>query len=77
MLRAFGVVMPVGYRQVGGQVIVNVGWPERKQWWRNLRHGARVETRIRGHRREGRAQARGDEHTGVTVELDLDPDLSG
>lgn len=28
---------PVGYRQDGDRVIVNVGWPERKQWWRNLR----------------------------------------
>jgi hypothetical protein len=33
--------------------------------------------RIRGHRREGHAQARGDERTGVTVEIDLDPQPSG
>jgi deazaflavin-dependent oxidoreductase (nitroreductase family) len=64
---------PVGYRQEGDRVIVNVGWPERKQWWRNLRQGGRVEMRIQGHRREGHAQAQGDERTGVTVEVQLDP----
>jgi deazaflavin-dependent oxidoreductase (nitroreductase family) len=68
---------PVGYHQDGDRVIVNVGWPERKQWWRTLRHGGGVEMRIRGHRREGHAQARGDERTGVTVEVDLDPQPSG
>jgi hypothetical protein len=57
-------------------VIVNVGWPERKHWWRNLRHGGRVEMRIRGRRREGQAQARGEERIGVTVEVKLDPDLA-
>ena len=77
MLYAFAWLIPVGYRQVGGQMIVNVGWPERKQWWRSLRLGGRVEMRIRGHRRAGRAQARGDARTGVTVEIDLDLDLSG
>lgn len=68
---------PVGYRQTGDRVIVNVGWPERKHWWRNLRRGGRVEMRIRGHRREGQAQARGDERIGVSVEVELDPDLAG
>lgn len=68
---------PVGYRQDGDRVIVHVGWPARKRWWRNLRHGGRVEMRIRGHRRTGRAQADGDEHSGVTVEVRLDPDLAG
>jgi deazaflavin-dependent oxidoreductase (nitroreductase family) len=68
---------PVGYRQDGERVIVNVGWPERKQWWRNLRDGGRVEMRIHGHRREGRAQAQGDERTGVKVEVQLDPELPG
>jgi hypothetical protein len=31
--------------------------------------------RIRGHRRAGRAQARGDERSGVTIEIQLDPEL--
>ena len=68
---------PVGYRQEGDRVIVGVGWPDRKRWWRNLKDGDRVEIRIRGHRRAGQAQARGDERTGVTVEIQLDPDVSG
>jgi len=63
---------PVGYRQDGDRVIINVGWPERKRWWRNLRDGDRVEMRIRGRRRVGRAQAHGDEHAGVTVEIRLE-----
>ena len=58
-------------------VIIDVGWPERKHWWRNLRDGGHVEMRIRGNRREGQAQASGDERTGVTVEVELDPDLAG
>jgi deazaflavin-dependent oxidoreductase (nitroreductase family) len=68
---------PVGYRQTGDRVIVNVGWPERKRWLRNLRDGGSVEMRIRGHRREGQAQARGDARIAVTVEVELDPDLAG
>jgi hypothetical protein len=68
---------PVGYRQDGDRVTISVGWPERKHWWRNLRDGARVEMRIRGHRRFGYAQARGDERTGVTVEVELDSDVGG
>ena len=68
---------PVGYRQDGDRVTVNVGWPQRKDWWRNLRQGGPVEMRIRGHRRVGQAHAHGDERTGVTVEVQLDPDLGG
>ncbi len=63
---------PVGYRQDGDRVIVNVGSPERKRWWRNLRHGGRVEMGIRGRRQAGHAQAHGDERSGVTVEVLLD-----
>jgi len=63
---------PVSYRQAGQQVVVEVGWPERKHWWRNLRDGGPVELRIRGARRTGQAVARGDERAGVTVEIQLD-----
>jgi len=65
---------PVGYRQDGDWVTVNVGAAGRKRWWRNLSYEDRVEMRIRGRRRAGRARAHGDEHTGVTVEVHLDPD---
>ena len=63
---------PVGYRQDGDRVLINVGWPERKHWWRNLKDAGQVDMRIRGTRRTGRALARGGEATGVTVEVQLD-----
>ena len=49
---------PVGYRQDGDRVLIDVGWPERKRWWRNLRDAAKVEMRIRGTRRRGQALVR-------------------
>lgn len=64
---------PVGYRQDGDRVIINVGQPERKHWWRNLIEPGRVDMRIRGARRKGQALARADERTGVTVEVALNP----
>jgi deazaflavin-dependent oxidoreductase (nitroreductase family) len=63
---------PVAYRQDDGRVLIDVGWPERKRWWRNLTRAGQVEMRIRGARRTGQALARGDERTGVTVEVRLD-----
>jgi hypothetical protein len=36
-----------------------------------------MELRIRGKRRAGHAQAHGDERSGVTVEVLLEPDLAG
>ena len=33
-----------------------VGHPEPKKWWRNLRAGAEVEERLRGHRLRGHAE---------------------
>ena len=63
---------PVGYQQEGNVVTIGVDWPERKRWWRNLLEPAPVEIRLAGVRRAGTGQARGDEHTGVTVEIQLD-----
>jgi deazaflavin-dependent oxidoreductase (nitroreductase family) len=68
---------PVGYRQDGDRVSINVGWPERKRWWRNLTDGGRVEMRIRGRRRVGQAQVHGDERAGVTVEVQLERHPAG
>jgi hypothetical protein len=68
--RAF--TFPVGYRRDGDRVTVGVDWPERKRWWRNLSDAAPVEIWLAGVRRAGTAQARGDEHAGVTVEIQLD-----
>ena len=65
---------PVGYRHDGDRVIINVGQPERKHWWRNLTEAGQVEMRIRGARRKGLARAAGEERTGMTVEVRLHPD---
>ena len=63
---------PVGYHRDGDRVTIGVDWPERKRWWRNLREPAPVEIWVAGVRQGCTAHARGDEHTGVTVEIHLD-----
>jgi hypothetical protein len=64
---------PVGYRRAGERVTISVGWPARKLWWRNLRGGASVRLRLGGEERSGLAKVRGDERSGVIVEVQLDP----
>jgi deazaflavin-dependent oxidoreductase (nitroreductase family) len=66
---------PVGYRREGERVRIAVGWPERKRWWRNLREPAQVRLRLNGEKRTGTAVAKGDESSGVVVEVALDPRL--
>jgi F420H(2)-dependent quinone reductase len=63
---------PVGYHRDGERVTIGVDWPERKRWWRNLSEPAPVEIWLAGVRRAGTARAQGDEHAGVTVEIELD-----
>jgi len=64
---------PVGYEQRGDSVPIMVGSPEHKRWWRNLTDpGARVRMRLRGGERSGHAVARGDQRSGVTVEIAFD-----
>ena len=67
--RAF--TFPVGYHRDGDRVTIGVDWPERKLWWRNLSDAAPVEIWLAGVRRAGTGRAHGDEHAGVTVEIDL------
>jgi hypothetical protein len=64
---------PVGYRRDGDRVTVQVGWPERKVWWRNLRGGAPVSMRLRGVERSGHAKVSEDPDGSVTVDVTLDP----
>src|SRR3954471_874800 len=65
--------IPVAYRRDGETVTIEVGWPERKRWWRNLRApGAPVRLRLRGTDHTGHAVAQGDELEGVTVVVTLD-----
>jgi hypothetical protein len=64
--------IPVLYERDGETVRIEVGWPERKRWWRNLTGaGAGVTVRLGGEERAGHAVARGDETSGVTVEVAL------
>lgn len=63
---------PVAYSRDGDRVTIEVGWPERKVWWRNLRDGGPVVMRLRGVERTGQARALGDQSTGVTVRVELD-----
>jgi F420H(2)-dependent quinone reductase len=64
---------PVGYRRIGERVTIPVGWPARKLWWRNLCGGGRVRLRLGSEERSGLADVRGDEASGVIVEVQLDP----
>ena len=65
--------IPVGYRREDGHVRIAVGLPQRKRWWRNLRGGAAVTVRLAGTEHGGWAEAHGDERSGVTVDVALDP----
>ena len=63
--------IPTGCRRDGDRVTIEVGWPESKLWWRNLTGGgAPVELDIARKHYRGHAVARGDEASGVTVEVD-------
>jgi hypothetical protein len=64
--------IPVSYVERDGRLLIQPSAPERKLWWRNLRgDGAPVQVRLRGRDRTGHAVARGDERTGVRVEVTL------
>jgi hypothetical protein len=62
---------PVGYERSGDGIRIVPSMPERKRWWRNLLQEGRVELVLQGERRSGTAIARGDEHSGVTVDVTL------
>jgi hypothetical protein len=61
---------PVGYRHAGERVTIPqpVG-----RSWRNLRSGAPIRLWLRGAQRSGQATVRGDERSGVIVDVELDP----
>ena len=63
---------PVAYLEQDGEVTIDVGWPERKRWWRNLGDGGSVGLLLRGVQRTGQATVSGDEEVGVTVHVRLD-----
>lgn len=65
--------IPVQYRPAGEDLVVTVGWPERKLWWRSLREpGTPVTVRLRGQDVAMRADVR-EAGDGVTVVLRRSP----
>jgi hypothetical protein len=61
--------LPVGYRRSGDSVVVPVGMPDRKSWWRNfLGEGSAITfVGLDGRDRTGHAVATRDERGGVSV----------
>jgi deazaflavin-dependent oxidoreductase (nitroreductase family) len=54
--------VPVQYARDDEGIVVAVGWPEKKVWWRNLVGGGEVELRVHGEQLAGHAEAlRGSE----------------
>ena len=63
--------IPVQYVRDGEALVVTVGRPERKVWWRSLREpGTRVSLMLTGRRREAIAGVR-ETPSAVTVRLDI------
>src|ERR1700742_1505999 len=68
--RSFSI--PVSYRRSGDDVVIGVGMPDAKSWWRNfLGEGGPVQLRIKGTDHDGHAVAERDEHGGVSVKVRL------
>ena len=67
--RAFTI--PVGYGQDGDRLRVDLEWPERKRWWRNLRGGAPVSVLLRGVPRAGTGRVTRDANGAPGVEIVL------
>jgi F420H(2)-dependent quinone reductase len=64
---------PVNYRRVGDEVVIHVGLPGAKNWWRNfLGGGGPITLRLNGTDRTGHAVATRDDQGRVTVTVKLD-----
>jgi hypothetical protein len=66
--------LPVGYRRSGDSVVVPVGMPDKKSWWRNfLGEGGTITfVGLDGRDCTGHAVATRDESGGVSVTAKLD-----
>lgn len=66
--------IPVGYRRSGDAIVIPVGMPDRKNWWRNfLGQGAPITILgLDGRDRAGHAVATRSESGGVSVRVRLD-----
>ena len=63
---------PVNYRRVGDEVVIRVGLPGAKNWWRNFLGGGPIRLRLNGTDRTGHAVATRDDQGQVTVTVKLD-----
>lgn len=66
--------IPVGYRRSGDTIVIRVGMPDSKSWWRNfLGEGAPITfAGLDGRDRTGHAVAVRDDRGGVKVTARLD-----
>lgn len=68
--RTFSI--PVSYRRSGNDIVIGVGMPDAKTWWRNfLNSGGPLTLRLDGADRAGHAVAKQDEKGRVTVTVRL------
>lgn len=65
---------PVNYRRSGGEIVIPVGLPDRKNWWRNfLDDGGPITlVGLDGRDRTGHAVATRSDRGGVSVRVRLD-----
>jgi hypothetical protein len=64
--------IPVAYRGSGDELIIGVGMPDAKTWWRNfLDTGGPLTLRLDGKERAGHAVAKRDEKGDVSVTVRL------
>ena len=64
---------PVNYRQAGDEIVIGVGLPDAKNWWRNfLGGGGPITLQLNGTDRTGHAVATRDDQGRVTVTVKLD-----
>lgn len=66
--------LPVGYQRKGDTVVIRVGMPDKKAWWRNfLGEGSAITfVGLDGRDRTGHAVATRDDRGGVSVTTQLD-----
>jgi hypothetical protein len=68
--RTFSI--PVAFRRSGDDLVIGVGMPDAKTWWRNfLGAGGPLTLRLDGKQRAGHAVAKRDKDGGVAVAVRL------
>ncbi|MGK2880015.1 MAG: nitroreductase/quinone reductase family protein [Mycobacterium sp.] len=68
------VTTPVAYRRAGDEVVIPVGLPDAKSWWRNFTgEGAPITLKFDAGDRHGRGVTTRDDRGRVSVRVALDP----